>query len=151
MKILIINGPNLGQLGKRDPHIYGTDTMDDFINNQNPHTPKLELFQSNHEGDLIDRLEKARDEFIDKSLMGVILNAGAFTHTSLALADCLAWIKIPFVEVHISNILARSATENPLRGQSLIAPYSLGIISGFGIGSYTLAIQALIRYKEIIE
>lgn len=153
MKILIMNGPNLGQLGKRETHIYGTETMDTVLSNakQLENVPELELFQSNHEGILIDRLEKAREEFLEKSLMGIILNAGAFTHTSLALADCLAWVKIPFVEVHISNIFERAMSENPMRSQTLIAKYSLGIIAGFGMDSYMLAIQALIRYKNKIN
>jgi len=151
-KILVINGPNLGHLGKRDVHIYGTDNMDTLLTNvlQLDNAPHLEIYQSNHEGAIIDRLEEAREEYLHGKIIGVVLNAGAFTHTSLALADCLSWIKIPFVEVHISNILARSAAANSgsdaLRGQSLFAAHSLGIIAGFGIESYVLAVEALIRY-----
>ena len=165
-KILILNGPNLGHLGKRDIAMYGTANMDTVAEHvaHLEDAPPLEIYQSNHEGALIDCLEKARERFLQKQLMGVVLNAGAFTHTSLALADCLSWIKVPFVEVHISNILARSnvvssATEihdggivNPsdvLRGQSLFAAYSLGVIAGFGIESYVLAVEALIRYTKV--
>ncbi len=123
-KILIINGPNLGNLGKREPEIYGNVGMDIVF---------------------------ARTEFLEGKIIGIVLNAGAFTHTSLALADCLSWIKVPYVEVHISNILARSAgaksAADTLRSQSLIASQSIGIIAGFGLDSYVLAVEALIRYK----
>lgn len=157
-KILIINGPNLGSLGKRDILIYGTENMDTvaekvLLLNQ---APSLEFYQSNHEGAIIDRLELARDEYLQEEIIGIVLNAGAFTHTSLALADCLSWIKVPFVEVHISNILARSSAANQgsadaLRGQSLFAAHSLGIIAGFGVDSYVLAVEALIRYTTRIK
>lgn len=157
-KILLINGPNLGHLGQRDTHIYGTKNMDYVLNEakklvalQNE-TLDFELFQSNHEGVLIDRLELAREEFLTNKIIGIVLNAGAFTHTSLALADSLSWIKVPFVEVHISNILARSSggasAADSLRGTSLFAQHSLGIISGFGLDSYVLAIQSLMRYNN---
>ena len=103
---------------------------------------QLVFFQSNHEGFLLDRLEQARKEKMD----GVILNAGAFTHTSLALADCLAWIGLPCVEVHISNILARK--DEPLRGHSLTAGHCLGVVAGFGLTGYALAAQALVRHHR---
>lgn len=152
--ILIINGPNLKHLGKRDIHIYGTDSMETVAEEvaQIKNPPKLIFYQSNHEGEIIDHLEAAREAYLKKEIMGIVLNAGAFTHTSLALADCLSWIKVPFVEVHISNILARSSVANSaadvLRGQSLFAQHSLGVISGFGVGSYVLAVHALMRYTE---
>ncbi len=150
-KILIINGPNLGNLGKREPEIYGNVGMDIVFAELAQKGLAYEYFQSNHEGELIDRLELARTEFLEGKIIGIVLNAGAFTHTSLALADCLSWIKVPYVEVHISNILARSAgaksAADTLRSQSLIASQSIGIIAGFGLDSYVLAVEALIRYK----
>ncbi|SHN59635.1 3-dehydroquinate dehydratase [Desulfovibrio litoralis DSM 11393] len=146
-KILILNGPNLGALGVREPEIYGKQGLDqvpaliqrvmccDFAKIQ------LEFFQSNSEGALIDRLEQAKKDKVD----GVAFNAGAYTHTSLALADCLAWIKIPCVEVHISNVFAR---KEEIRRQSYMATQVIGIISGFGINSYALAVRALFDYLE---
>ena len=141
--ILIMNGPNLGHIGKRQPEIYGSQTMDDMpallksIMGDKADDVALVHFQSNSEGALIDRLEKAREEGVD----GVVFNAGAYTHTSLALADCLAWIGIPCVEVHISNIWAR--TDQPLRQQSLMGERCIGVIAGFGILGYALGVQAL--------
>jgi 3-dehydroquinate dehydratase-2 len=142
-KILILNGPNLGHIGKRQPEIYGSQTMDDvesIVRQMMGEAAKdisITHFQSNSEGGLIDRLEKARKEGVD----GVVFNAGAYTHTSLAIADCLAWIGIPCVEVHISNIWAR--TDQPLRQQSIMGGQCIGVIAGFGIMSYALAVQAL--------
>lgn len=127
MKILILNGPNLGALGRRQPEIYGNDGMDaafamirDMLGPPRPGEEPVELdyFQSNHEGELIDRLEKTRQDGPGHA-DGVAFNAGAYTHTSLALADCLAWIGVPCVEVHISNVFARS--EDPIRRQSHMA------------------------------
>ena len=141
--ILILNGPNLGHIGKRQPEIYGSLTMDDMpqivsrIMGDAANDVVISHFQSNSEGALIDRLEKAREDGVD----GVVFNAGAYTHTSLAIADCLAWIAIPCVEVHISNIWAR--TDQPLRQQSIMGEQCLGVIAGFGIMSYALAVQAL--------
>jgi 3-dehydroquinate dehydratase II len=108
--ILILNGPNLGALGKRQPEIYGKNTMDILpelvqqVLGENYQSVSLEFYQNNSEGKLIDRIEQAKEEGID----GIVFNAGAYTHTSLALADCLAWIELPVVEVHLSNVLARS-------------------------------------------
>lgn len=141
---LIINGPNLGRLGERQPEIYGQQGLDFLpqIIEQvlGPEAAKLKLdyFQSNCEGELINRLEKAFDDKVD----GLIINAGAFTHTSLALADCLAWLHIPFVEVHISNTLARS---EKIRHKSFLAPHALGVIAGFGLVGYALAVKALLH------
>ncbi len=142
MEFLVMNGPNLGFLGQRQPEVYGTQGMDalpelvsGFLGDA-AREIHLVLFQSNSEGVLIDRLEQAWKDRID----GLILNAGAFTHTSLALADCLAWIKIPCVEVHLSNVHARSTS---LRHTSLVARHCIGAIAGFGIMSYALAVQAL--------
>ena len=142
-KILILNGPNLGHIGKRQPEIYGSQTMDDVegmvrkMMGEDADGIVISHFQSNSEGGLIDRLEKAREEGVD----GVVFNAGAYTHTSLAIADCLAWIGIPCVEVHISNIWAR--TDQPLRQQSIMGGQCIGVIAGFGVMGYALAVQAL--------
>lgn len=150
-KVLIINGPNLGHLGKRETHIYGTQGMEYVFSGVREKGLEPVYFQSNHEGEIIDRLEQARVEYLGGEIIGIVLNAGAFTHTSLALADCLSWIKVPFAEVHISNILARSgAASSPadsLRGKSLIAAPSIGLVAGFGLDSYLLAVDGLIRYK----
>ena len=142
MEFVVINGPNLGFLGQRQPEIYGSTGMDalpglvEKLLGDNARHIRLLQFQSNSEGALIDRLEEAWKARTD----GLIVNAGAFTHTSLALADCLAWIKIPCVEVHLSNVHARNSN---LRHTSLIGRHCIGAIAGFGIMSYALAVQAL--------
>ena len=142
MDFVVINGPNLGFLGQRQPEIYGSAGMDalpglvDRLLGADARHICLTQFQSNSEGALIDRLEEAWKARTD----GLIVNAGAFTHTSLALADCLAWIKIPCVEVHLSNVHARQSS---LRHTSLIARHCIGAIAGFGVMSYALAVQAL--------
>ncbi|MFW6323731.1 MAG: type II 3-dehydroquinate dehydratase [Desulfovibrionales bacterium] len=145
-RFLVLNGPNLGALGDRQPEIYGNQTIDslpDLVRQflgKDADRIRLEFFQSNGEGHIIDRLEKAREEGIE----GILLNAGAYTHTSLAIADCLAWIGIPCIEVHLSNILSR----DPLRHTSLLARHCIGVISGFGLMSYALAAQALLAHLE---
>lgn len=145
-RILVLNGPNLGALGRRQPEIYGHEGLDAVpglvreLLGTAADEVELIFFQSNHEGALIDRLEQARAEGLD----GVAFNAGAFTHTSLALADCLAWIRLPCVEVHVSNVFAR--TEDPIRQHSYMAKHCLGVVSGFGLGSYALAVQALVLH-----
>ena len=142
MDILVVNGPNLGFLGQRQPEVYGSQGMDALpelvqrLLGENARHVALTLFQSNSEGALIDRLEEAWKARVH----GLVLNAGAYTHTSLALADCLAWIRIPCVEVHLSNVHARASA---IRHQSLIARHCIGAIAGFGIMSYALAVQAL--------
>jgi 3-dehydroquinate dehydratase-2 len=142
---LVLNGPNLGHLGVRQPEIYGTAGMDAVpglvrsLLGERAEGVRLLFDQKNGEGELIDRLEKAREEGVD----GVAFNAGAYTHTSLALADCLAWIGIPAVEVHISNVFAR---EEAVRSRSFMAARVIGVISGFGIMSYALAVQALLAH-----
>lgn len=142
MDFLIINGPNLGFLGQRQPEVYGTEGMDALpalvgkLIGDDARRIRLAQFQSNSEGALIDRLEEAWKAKVD----GLVLNAGAYTHTSLALADCLAWIKIPCVEVHLSNVHAR---QSAIRHTSLIARHCVGAIAGFGVMSYALAVQAL--------
>lgn len=139
-KILIINGPNLNLLGVREPSIYGRVSMDDYLKALSADYPSVEIdyFQSNHEGDIIDRLH---DAGFDEELAGIILNAGAYTHTSLALADAIRAIERPVIEVHISNIAARES----IRSTSLIAPACRGSISGFGMDSYRLGIEALLN------
>lgn len=147
-RFLLLNGPNLGHLGQRQPEIYGSQAMDQvpvlLSGLLGPRADKveLEMYQSNSEGALIDRLELARAQGIN----GVAFNAGAYTHTSLALADCLAWIGVPCVEVHLSNIWAR--TEEPLRQQSLMGKRCVGVIAGFGILGYAMAVQALLHSLE---
>ncbi len=142
MHVLVLNGPNLGFIGQRLPEIYGASGMDalpalvERLMGDAAKDINISLFQSNSEGALIDRLEDAWKNRID----GLAFNAGAYTHTSLALADCLAWIQIPCVEVHLSNVHARTTA---LRHTSLIARHCIGAIAGFGIMSYALAVQAL--------
>lgn len=145
---LVLNGPNLGHLGKRQPEIYGhlgMDAVPGLVENLlGPASAevKLSFVQANSEGALIDQLEKAHS----LGMHGVAFNAGAFTHTSLALADCLAWIDPPCVEVHLSNIWAR--TEDPIRQKSHMGKSCIGVIAGFGISSYALAVRALYDHLE---
>lgn len=136
-KILIINGPNLNLLGRREPDIYGSLSMDDCLKSLRSRYPDIciEYFQSNHEGDIIDRLH---DVGFDSSYTGIILNAGAYTHTSLAIADAISAISLPVIEVHISNIHSRE----PIRHQSMISAVCRGVIAGFGLDSYRLAIES---------
>ena len=138
-RILIINGPNLNLLGVREPEIYGRLSMDGYIEAIKADYPNVEIdyYQSNHEGDIIDRLH---NDGFDEELNGIILNAGAYTHTSLVIADAIKAIKTPVIEVHISNIHAREA----IRHTSLISPVCRGVIAGFGLDSYRLAIEALL-------
>ena len=135
MKLLIINGPNLNLLGTREPDTYGSQPLEADLHDQRARlaAPELDYFQPNHEGDIIDALHRAECD-------GIILNAGAYTHTSLAIADAIKAISIPVIEVHISNIASREA----IRHTSLIAPVCRGSIAGFGLNSYFLAAQAII-------
>lgn len=135
MKILILNGPNLNLLGSREPEIYGRTSLEDIERALRANFPDVEFVfrQSNHEGELIDFIQNT-------DAQGIVLNAGAYTHTSLALADCIAAVEVPVVEVHISNIFARE----DIRRRSLIAPVCAGTISGFGPMSYALGVQALL-------
>ena len=138
MKILIINGPNLNLLGTRDPQHYGTGTMDSVLDALKSQYPRVEFdyYQSNVEGFLIDRLHKTLEEPCD----GVVLNAGGYTHTSVALRDAIAAIKVPVVEVHISNVHSREE----FRHRSLISAVFKGVICGFGLDSYRLGVEALL-------
>lgn len=137
MKFLIVNGPNLNLLGQREPHIYGSDTMDHCLELLRQHYRDDEIlyYQSNVEGFLIDRLQQAITEGID----GVALNAGAYTHTSIALHDCIRSLHFPVVEVHLSNVHQREE----FRHHSYISAARKGVIAGFGLDSYRLAIEAL--------
>ena len=138
MKILIINGPNLNLLGTREPQHYGTGTMDSVLDALKSQYPRVEFdyYQSNVEGFLIDRLHKTLEEPCD----GVVLNAGGYTHTSVALRDAIAAIKVPVVEVHISNVHSREE----FRHRSLISAVCKGVICGFGLDSYRLVVEALL-------
>jgi 3-dehydroquinate dehydratase II len=137
-KILILNGPNLNLLGKREPHIYGSQTFEDYfkILTEKFSNVSLTYFQSNHEGTLIDKIHEVG---FDNSYMGIVLNAGGYTHTSVAIGDAIAGVKTPVVEVHISNVHARES----FRHHSYISAKATGIIVGCGIIGYDLAIEFL--------
>lgn len=137
MKILIVNGPNLNLLGQREPGIYGTSSFESYLPTLRQRYPDVEIdyYQSNVEGKLINRMQQ--DGF---SVDGIVLNAGAYTHTSIALHDCIRSLKSPVIEVHISNVHQRE----PFRHHSYLSPACRGVICGFGLDSYRLAIEALI-------
>ena len=140
MKIQIINGPNINLLGKREPTIYGNETFDSCLEalRRKYADVEIEYFQSNVEGFLIDCIQQC-----GFSVDGIVLNAGAYTHTSIALLDAIRSIPAPVVEVHISNVHARE----DFRHTSMIAPACKGVIAGFGLQSYDLAIRALLGEK----
>ena len=137
MKLAIINGPNLNLLGKREPTIYGNNSFDNYLTElKNKYTNiEIEYFQSNIEGEIIDKLQE-----VGFSYDGIILNAAAYTHTSIGIADAVKAIETPVIEVHISNVTNRE----DFRHKSYIAPHCKGIILGFGLDSYRLAIEAFI-------
>ena len=137
MKIIIINGPNLNLLGTRETNVYGNQTFEDYFSTLKKRYQDVDLYyyQSNVEGELINKIHEARTGFT-----GIILNAGGYTHTSVAIRDAIASIDTPVIEVHISNIFARE----DFRHTSLLAPKCKGSISGFGMDSYRLAIESLI-------
>ncbi len=141
MKILIINGPNLNLLGRREPDIYGHASFDDYLQQLRQRYPEVELhyYQSNVEGLLIDEMQRVGFHFD-----GIVLNAGAYTHTSVALHDCIRAITCPVIEVHISNVHQREA----FRHTSLISAACKGVICGFGLDSYRLAVEALLEMKR---
>jgi len=141
MKLTIINGPNLNLLGKREPEKYGHSSFEDFLLVLKKRFPDkvFEYFQSNIEGEIIDEIQKS-----GFSSDGIILNAGGYTHTSVAIADAIASVKTPVVEVHITNIAAREE----FRHVSLTGRNCAGSISGFGLDSYRLAVEALIEIKN---
>ena len=139
-RVLIINGPNLNLLGVREPGIYGNSSMESYLETLREiyrNSCEIEYFQSNHEGAIIDKLHEVG---FDTDLKGIVLNAGAYTHTSLAIADAIAAIKVPVVEVHISNVHSREE----VRHHSMISGVCRGVIAGFGMNSYRLAIEALL-------
>ncbi|MCB9425661.1 MAG: type II 3-dehydroquinate dehydratase [Flavobacteriales bacterium] len=136
-KLLIVNGPNLNLLGKREPEIYGSQTFEDYLQVLKTKFPQvsLEYFQSNVEGELINKIHE-----VGFSYDGIILNAGAYTHTSVAIGDAVKGIETPVVEVHISNTFSREE----IRHQSYISANAKGVILGFGMQSYELAIKSLL-------
>ena len=137
MVIHIINGPNLNLVGKREPEVYGNRSLDQYLQELTELFPQhaIDVFQSNIEGEIVDRLQQVG--FDD---CGIILNAGGYTHTSVAIADAVAAITAPVVEVHISNIYSRE----PFRHKSLLSPVCKGIVAGFGLDSYRLALLSLL-------
>ncbi len=143
MRILVVNGPNLNLLGTREPHIYGTTTLAAIESELERVAADLgvqaDFFQSNHEGALIDAVQGAAGRY-----QGILLNPGAYTHTSLALRDCLAAVAVPAVEIHLSNLHRRE----PIRRRSLTAEAAVGVVQGFGPLSYELGLRALVRILE---
>jgi len=142
MKILIINGPNLNLLGTRNPEVYGDQGFDSFLKELQEEAEEMEIsyFQSNKEGELVEKLQLSKAD-------GILLNAGGFTHTSVAIADAVEAIETAVIEVHISNPAARE----PFRHTSLLAPHVIGTIAGFGLESYWVAILAFQSLISDIE
>lgn len=143
MHIGIINGPNLQRIGSREVDIYGVHTMEDFLSSLRSRYADITIsyMQSHHEGDIITELYRLSDM---PETVGIVLNAGGYTHTSIAILDAIRAIKTPVVEVHLSNIYARE----PYRHKSLIAPACIGQITGLGIDGYRLAVEALRQRQE---
>ena len=143
MRILVVNGPNLNMLGTREPEKYGSITLNDLEKELYAYSFELgidiDTFQSNHEGEIVEKIHSAIGKFD-----GIVINAGAYTHTSVAIRDAIASVNIPTVEVHMTNIFSRE----DFRHHSYLAPVCKGQISGFGINSYKLGITAL---KDIIS
>ena len=141
LSILVLNGPNLNMLGKREPAIYGSQTLDDINDALLKVAASLKVsltfFQSNHEGALVDQIQSALNRH-----QGILINPGAYTHTSVAIRDAIAAVAIPTVEVHLSNIHQREA----FRHHSYIAPVAVGQISGFGSDSYRLGLEGLVQH-----
>jgi 3-dehydroquinate dehydratase-2 len=133
MKLLILNGPNLNLLGTREPGIYGNSSMESYLDTLRKDFPQVEIdyFQSNIEGEMIDKMQE-----VGFTYDGIVLNAGAYTHTSVALHDCIRAIKTPVIEVHISNV----HTREEFRHKSMISAACKGVICGFGMDSYRLAV-----------
>ena len=140
--ILLLNGPNLNLLGTREPDVYGKTTLDDIVASARTQVEmaggQFASFQSNHEGDLIDRIHQARTENID----AIVINPGGLTHTSVSLRDALSGVAIPFYEVHISNIHQRE----PFRHHSFLSPVAKGVICGFGVDGYRMALEHALKY-----
>ena len=145
MNLLLINGPNLNLVGKREPSIYGSQTLEEIQEEllavARELEAKLEFFQSNSEGEIIDCVQKSVG-----SIDGILINAGAYTHTSIALRDALLGVAIPYVEVHLSNIYSREE----FRHKSFLSDKALGVVCGFGSMSYQLALQGIVSYLKRI-
>ena len=143
MDLLLINGPNLNLVGKREPSIYGFQTLEDIqkelLTLASELDAKLKFFQSNSEGEMIDCIQKSVG-----SIDGILINAGAYTHTSIALRDALLGVAIPFVEIHLSNIYSREG----FRHKSFLSDKALGLVCGFGANSYQLALQGMVSYLK---
>ena len=141
MKLLILNGPNLNLLGKREPGIYGSSSFEAYLLELQAAYPdaEIEYYQSNIEGEMINKMQE-----VGFAYDGIVLNAGAYTHTSVALHDCIRAIKSPVIEVHISNVHAREE----FRHHSMISAACRGVICGFGLDSYRLAVDALYRAAQ---
>ena len=141
LRILVLNGPNLNLLGTREPEVYGRETLDDILSALDPVAKELDCelrhLQSNGEGALVDALHDARG-WAD----GVLFNAGAYTHTSVALRDAISGIDLPVVETHLSNVHAREE----FRHRSLLAPVCVGVVAGFGSDSYRIALEGLVGH-----
>tara|TARA_B100001057_G_scaffold10418_1_gene9883 strand:- start:7395 stop:7826 length:432 start_codon:yes stop_codon:yes gene_type:complete len=141
MKVLVLNGPNLNLLGSREPEVYGTDTLDDVQNRlvslATENSIQVSFYQSNSENDLINELHNAKQDNVDY----VIINPGAFTHTSIALRDAFLGVNIPFLEVHISNIYSREE----FRKKSYLSDISQGLITGLGVSGYEYALLSIIQ------
>ncbi|MBK7947710.1 MAG: type II 3-dehydroquinate dehydratase [Deltaproteobacteria bacterium] len=139
MRILVVHGPNLNLLGKREPEIYGHQTLADIDADLRATAKRLgaelDCFQSNHEGELIDRIQSAMGQ-----AAGILINPGGFTHTSVALRDALVATRLPVVEVHLSNVYARE----PFRQHSYVSPIAIGVISGLGAEGYRFGLEALV-------
>lgn len=143
-KILVIHGPNLNLLGQRETEIYGKVTLAEINNQLNKiaqaHQVELEIIQSNHEGDIVDAIGKSTDQ----KIAGILINPAAYTHTSVAIRDAVSAVKTPTIEVHLSNIYKRE----DFRQKSLVAPATYGQITGLGVDSYCLGLQALINLTK---
>jgi 3-dehydroquinate dehydratase-2 len=143
-KVLVIHGPNLNMLGTREPEIYGTQTLEDINDGMKEIAIDLGIellfFQSNSEGDIVTKIQQAMGK-----IQGIIINAGGYTHTSVAIADAISAVKIPTVEVHLSNLFARES----FRHHSYLSPVCVGLICGFGSNSYLLAVSAIDEIMNI--
>jgi len=141
MKILVLNGPNLNLLGTREPEVYGTDTLEDIESSLQSlalkNSMNIDFYQSNSENELIERLHKAKQDSVDY----IIINPGAFTHTSIALRDAFLGVDIPFIEVHISNIYSREE----FRKKSYLSDISKGLITGLGVAGYEFALLSILH------
>lgn len=138
MHLLIVNGPNLNLLGQREPQIYGIEKFEDYFNELKSRMGvEIDYYQSNTEGEIIDTLQQSKHD-------GIVLNAGGYTHTSVAIRDCISAIDVPVVEVHISNLAKRES----FRHESLISPVAVGSIMGFGLAGYELGIRYFLMNKR---